>query len=123
MTDDQMMDTTDPAVLEDDPTIEQPGDADALDAGATDEPADTSDAADASDAADDTDTAEDAVEVFDLRDGAESGDDDSEADEASTEDEAAGTPAWLRSGDWYVIHSQSGYEKKVKANLGLASCR
>ena len=25
--------------------------------------------------------------------------------------------AWLRPGKWYVVHSQSGYEKKVKANL------
>lgn len=24
---------------------------------------------------------------------------------------------WLRPGAWYVVHSQSGYEKKVKANL------
>jgi transcription termination/antitermination protein NusG len=25
--------------------------------------------------------------------------------------------AWMRPGKWYVVHSQSGYEKKVKANL------
>jgi len=24
---------------------------------------------------------------------------------------------WLRPGQWYVVHSQAGYEKKVKANL------
>ena len=24
---------------------------------------------------------------------------------------------WLRPGAWYVVHTQSGYEKKVKANL------
>jgi transcriptional antiterminator NusG len=24
---------------------------------------------------------------------------------------------WLRPGKWYVVHTQSGYEKKVKANL------
>ncbi len=24
---------------------------------------------------------------------------------------------WLRPGKWYVVHSQSGYEKKVDANL------
>jgi transcriptional antiterminator NusG len=24
---------------------------------------------------------------------------------------------WLRPGDWYVVHTQSGYEKKVKSNL------
>jgi transcription termination/antitermination protein NusG len=52
---------------------------------------------------------------FDLRD-ADSGDiDTGEADEA---DEPARQPsAWMQAGHWYVIHSQSGYEKKVKANL------
>lgn len=29
----------------------------------------------------------------------------------------AETPAWLKPGKWYVVHSQSGYEKKVKSNL------
>jgi transcriptional antiterminator NusG len=24
---------------------------------------------------------------------------------------------WLRPGEWYVVHSQSGYEKKVKLNM------
>ena len=27
------------------------------------------------------------------------------------------TPAWEKPGRWYVVHSQSGYEKKVEANL------
>ena len=48
---------------------------------------------------------------FDLRDDAEV--DDEEAAEEAPRVESA----WLRSGQWYVIHSQSGYEKKVKANL------
>jgi transcriptional antiterminator NusG len=48
---------------------------------------------------------------FDLRDEAEV--DDEEAAEEAPRVESA----WLRSGQWYVIHSQSGYEKKVKANL------
>lgn len=37
-----------------------------------------------------------------------------------SEEEEAPSPAdnaWLRPGKWYVVHSQSGYEKKVKANL------
>jgi transcriptional antiterminator NusG len=40
-----------------------------------------------------------------------------------TDDAEEGEPAepydnpWLRPGKWYVVHSQSGYEKKVKANL------
>ena len=32
------------------------------------------------------------------------------------EDEEVDRP-WLRPGKWYVVHSQSGYEKKVDANL------
>jgi transcriptional antiterminator NusG len=27
------------------------------------------------------------------------------------------TPAWAKPGKWYVVHSQSGYEKKVEINL------
>ena len=37
------------------------------------------------------------------------------ADEAATE-EAEDDP-WTRPGSWYVVHTQSGYEKKVTANL------
>ncbi len=37
---------------------------------------------------------------------------DAEADEAEPYDNP-----WLRPGAWYVVHTQSGYEKKVKANL------
>ena len=37
------------------------------------------------------------------------------------EDEAEETPAepspWMRPGQWFVVHTQSGYEKKVKSNL------
>ena len=34
------------------------------------------------------------------------------ADEAETVDDP-----WTRPGAWYVVHTQSGYEKKVTANL------
>ena len=27
------------------------------------------------------------------------------------------TPAWAKPGSWYVVHTQSGYEKKVETNL------
>jgi transcription termination/antitermination protein NusG len=40
--------------------------------------------------------------------------------EVLLEDEAATPPAdspWRRPGKWYVVHTQSGYEKKVKQNL------
>jgi transcriptional antiterminator NusG len=37
-------------------------------------------------------------------------------DGLAEEDEPYDNP-WLRPGDWYVVHTQSGYEKKVKSNL------
>ncbi len=49
---------------------------------------------------------------FDLTDGAEGGSGDDE--------EELGEPAedpWTKPGAWYVVHTQSGYEKKVTANL------
>jgi len=71
--------------------------------------------------ADDTSTATDVadedssdVEVdasFDLTDGADS------AEEAADDAVAAEEDPWLKPGSWYVVHSQSGYEKKVTANL------
>jgi transcriptional antiterminator NusG len=48
---------------------------------------------------------------FDLTDG---------ADDGATDDEELGEPAedpWTKPGAWYVVHTQSGYEKKVTANL------
>jgi transcriptional antiterminator NusG len=43
-----------------------------------------------------------------------------EAD-ADADDEGEAEPAepspWLRPGQWFVVHTQSGYEKKVKSNL------
>ena len=40
-------------------------------------------------------------------------------DDASDEedDTPTVTPAWARPGKWYVVHTQSGYEKKVELNL------
>ena len=56
----------------------------------------------------------DAVDVsFDLTDEAVA----DEADEAEAEAEVIDDP-WTRPGAWYVVHTQSGYEKKVTANLG-----
>jgi len=42
-----------------------------------------------------------------------------EAGHDTGEDEVEDTydNPWLRPGAWYVVHTQSGYEKKVKANL------
>jgi transcriptional antiterminator NusG len=38
------------------------------------------------------------------------------ADEPVVEEEVVDDP-WTRPGSWYVVHTQSGYEKKVTANL------
>lgn len=87
------------------------------------EAAEAGEAADADEAADEADEAVDAA-------GAESGEsgEDAESEEAaeSDEEEAAGPAdpiAALREelrtlpGEWYVIHTYAGYEKRVKANL------
>jgi transcriptional antiterminator NusG len=47
--------------------------------------------------------------VFDLTEGA--------AQEAELVDDEPVDDPWTRPGAWYVVHSQSGYEKKVSANL------
>ena len=46
-------------------------------------------------------------------------DDDAEADDAAVDAEAdvEVDDPWTRPGSWYVVHTQSGYEKKVTANL------
>ena len=38
-------------------------------------------------------------------------------DEESAEDAESDDDPWTRPGEWYVVHTQSGYEKKVTANL------
>ena len=43
---------------------------------------------------------------------------DADVDDETEEDEGPReTPAWMRPGKWYVVHTQSGYEKKVELNL------
>jgi transcriptional antiterminator NusG len=49
--------------------------------------------------------------VIDLTDDAPA-DPDEDSDGGATE-----TPAWAKPGKWYVVHTQSGYEKKVELNL------
>ncbi|TDT15303.1 transcription antitermination protein nusG [Ilumatobacter fluminis] len=85
----------------------------------------------------DTDEAEALLPTGDADDDADATADDAEADTASadesgsddevvTEEEALAESAepavdeddpWTRPGSWYVVHTQSGYEKKVTANL------
>lgn len=48
--------------------------------------------------------------VLDLTEG-------TDADVETEEEVETETPAWAKPGSWYVVHSQSGYEKKVEANL------
>jgi transcriptional antiterminator NusG len=47
--------------------------------------------------------------------------DDAESDTATEADADVDAPPvddpWTRPGQWYVVHTQSGYEKKVSANL------
>jgi transcriptional antiterminator NusG len=73
------------------------------------EPETLEELADDTDVAADTDVAPERDEApdatFDLTE---------EGDEA---EEAPRDTPWLRPGKWYVVHTQSGYEKKVQANL------
>jgi len=83
-------------------------DTDVVDADAKSADAESADAESA-----DAESAEGEPEAtFDLTEGGEAADGD--------EDDQVVPPvesSWSRPGKWYVIHSQSGYEKKVKANL------
>ena len=72
--------------------------------------ADTSADDNADDSADDNDNVD---ASFDLSDS--EADPDSEA-AAEAEAEVVDDP-WTKPGQWYVVHTQSGYEKKVTANL------
>ena len=51
--------------------------------------------------------------TFDLTDA----EPDTDADAEVADDAAAVDDPWTRPGQWYVVHTQSGYEKKVTANL------
>ena len=60
-----------------------------------------------------TEDTDDTVDAsFDLSEDAEAPTDD----EVVVEEEVVDDP-WTRPGAWYVVHTQSGYEKKVTANL------
>ena len=62
----------------------------------------------------DSEDTDDTVDVaFDLTDDAAADEDgEDEVEEVIVDD------PWTRPGAWYVVHTQSGYEKKVTANLG-----
>jgi transcriptional antiterminator NusG len=95
-------DTTDADVIE--------SETDVTETDETDTETDTqTEGVEASNEADDDDS--DVIDAsFDLTgDAADSG-------EQVVEDEVEDDP-WTKPGSWYVVHSQSGYEKKVTANL------
>ena len=82
-----------PVVTDEPPAADEPTDADADADAAAGEPVDT----------------ESAVETeVDIE--------SAEAVPADGEEEIVDDP-WTRPGEWYVVHTQSGYEKKVTANL------
>lgn len=62
-------------------------------------------------AADESDAAEEAADVADVEESAEEG------QEAAAVVPATPASPYDLPGGWYVVHSYSGYEKKVKANL------
>ncbi|CAN5542130.1 hypothetical protein BH10ACT2_BH10ACT2_15220 [soil metagenome] len=72
------------------------------------------DVAEVTPAAADADDVVDAT--FDLTDAESSASEGDEANGESAEAEPVDDP-WTRPGQWYVVHTQSGYEKKVTANL------
>jgi len=55
--------------------------------------------------------------TFDLTEAGEHVEADVEADDEDEIAQPTAETAWSKPGKWYVIHSQSGYEKKVKANI------
>jgi transcription termination/antitermination protein NusG len=64
------------------------------------------------DATEDATTAEDAAAAEDVEVVSEA-----DAVAAPAEEEVDEDDPWTRPGSWYVVHTQSGYEKKVTANL------
>jgi transcriptional antiterminator NusG len=64
-----------------------------------------------------TDEAAPADEVVDTVTEAEAVDDADAAAEPVDEEQVIVDNPWNRPGQWFVVHTQSGYEKKVKSNL------
>ncbi len=89
--------------IDDAPSLLPVSDLDASDAAAADADADAPEAVDVVDAS------------FDLT---TDGTDDASDDDADVDVEPVIDDPWTKPGQWYVVHTQSGYEKKVTANLG-----
>ncbi|GEP33792.1 hypothetical protein NSZ01_15600 [Nocardioides szechwanensis] len=108
---------TAPDAVEDASDVEAADDADEA-------PADDTDADDA--VVDDAVAETDSDDSDDTEDSADSGDPaDESADESADEDEDAEVDPleafreelWAKPGDWYVVHTYSGMENRVKSNL------
>ena len=91
-------------------TVTEPVEPDAAET-ATDETA-TAETATAETETETEDTDDTVDASFDLSEDADAPTDD----QAVVEEEVVDDP-WTRPGAWYVVHTQSGYEKKVTANL------
>ncbi|MET8967834.1 transcription termination/antitermination protein NusG [Streptomyces hydrogenans] len=99
--------------------------ADAAAEDAAEDVADDEDADDDAEAADETEDAEDEADDAETEDEVEVEDEDAieeteeEAEPAAPVDPVAALREELRTlpGEWYVIHTYAGYEKRVKANL------
>ncbi|MDT9592040.1 transcription termination/antitermination protein NusG [Nocardioides zeae] len=67
----------------------------------------------------DDETVEDAEPSEDAEDAAPTGDEEAAAEEPEEEDplEAFRRELWAKPGDWFVVHTYSGMENRVKANL------
>lgn len=83
--------------------------------------AETADEADSADEADEDEVAAEADVADEAADSATTETDEPSAADTDAAPEAEpAEPAddpWTRPGSWYVVHTQSGYEKKVTANL------
>ncbi len=104
--------------LDDETEADDTGDADAAGEEAASDEAEIDDLADASEgsASDELDAARDGSEA----DGEQATqDDEADGEQALDTDDEPATydDPTMRPGQWYVVHTQSGYEKKVTANL------
>jgi transcriptional antiterminator NusG len=124
MTDEQMTDeTTSDDMTDNDTTADNANPLDLLPVGDTDVLAETSEIDDDTDRGSSVAEEVEAMHVesvadelasdSDLSDGQ---DDESDESDGSDETEPLDDPT-MRPGQWYVVHTQSGYEKKVTANL------
>jgi transcription termination/antitermination protein NusG len=114
MNDEMLKPADEDIVIDDEPAADG---ADTEPAGETVADEALADEAAADEASGDDASGDDVIDAsFDLSDGAGDDAESAEHDGESADDEIVDDP-WTRPGAWYVVHTQSGYEKKVSANL------